>query len=581
MKILINHIGYELNAPKKAILECSHLDFPPDFQVLNAETGVLLASGSASTSGKVPHWRDWTFYEFDFSTAQVEGPAFIRVLLDDTSVDSEIFNIQKGLLAENTTADLIHYFKAQRCSDQFEQADRQVPLLGTKQKLDLRGGWYDASGDVSKYLSHLSYANDMNPQQTPMVVWSLLRSSEHIQLEDSLNQAKTLERLQYEGIHGADFLARCVQDNGQMVMTVFDKWSKDPKQREACSYSTQLGHKHTTWQAGWRQGGGMTIAALARASRLEIAGAFTSSEYFQKALLAYQDLLERGLTYLANGRENLIDYYCGLLAATEMAQASVIYKDTSLDWENEMNKWTSLLIEAQVSDGPYPGHFKLYLEDEKPYFHAAEAGLPTLALMEAYEHISSPELKGQVRKCVEAALRFELNISSEGFNPFGYAKQYVQDEDSQTRASFFYPHTNPSGYWWQGENARLGSLSATAYRALQLFQDQDEELSLNLKYYAQRQLDWILGLNPFDICMLHGQGRNNPRYEAAYPPCAGGICNGITGGFEDELGIDFAPQEGPALEGDQKWRWGEQWIPHAAWYLLAISLQSSIYQEES
>ena len=35
-------------------------------------------------------------------------------------------------------------------------------------RADLHGGWYDASGDVSKYLSHLSYANYMNPQQTPL-----------------------------------------------------------------------------------------------------------------------------------------------------------------------------------------------------------------------------------------------------------------------------------------------------------------------------------------------------------------------------------------------------------------------------
>ncbi|WP_348687929.1 hypothetical protein [Aeromonas bestiarum] len=27
---------------------------------------------------------------------------------------------------------------------------------------------------------------------------------------------------------------------------------------------------------------------------------------------------------------------------------------------------------------------------------------------------------------------------------------------------------------------------------------------------------------------------------------------------------------------DQNWCWGEQWIPHAAWFALAISWQSTL-----
>ena len=44
--------------------------------------------------------------------------------------------------------------------------------------MDVHGGWYDASGDVSKYLSHLSYANYLNPQQTPLAVWGLLEAAD-------------------------------------------------------------------------------------------------------------------------------------------------------------------------------------------------------------------------------------------------------------------------------------------------------------------------------------------------------------------------------------------------------------------
>ena len=75
--------------------------------------------------------------------------------------------------------------------------------------------------------------------------------------------------------------------------------------------------------------------------------------------------------------------------------------------------------------------------------------------------------------------------------------------------------------------------------------------------------------------MLNGVGRNNPRYmffaSYEFTNAPGGISNGITSGFKDESDIDYNltyKQTG----GDNDWRWGEQWIPHDAWYLLAVAV---------
>jgi hypothetical protein len=44
--------------------------------------------------------------------------------------------------------------------------------------------------------------------------------------------------------------------------------------------------------------------------------------------------------------------------------------------------------------------------------------------------------------------------------------------------------------------------------------------------------------------------------------------------MNDEDGIAF--NEGFAVTGkDEDWRWTEEWLPHAAWYLYAISLPHS------
>jgi hypothetical protein len=69
--------------------------------------------------------------------------------------------------------------------------------------------------------------------------------------------------------------------------------------------------------------------------------------------------------------------------------------------------------------------------------------------------------------------------------------------------------------------------------------------------------------------MLHGFGRNNPEYDKSWPNYPGGIVNGITSHLSDESDIAFLP-EGIADDGRHRWRWSEQWLPHAAWYFSAV-----------
>lgn len=73
------------------------------------------------------------------------------------------------------------------------------------------------------------------------------------------------------------------------------------------------------------------------------------------------------------------------------------------------------------------------------------------------------------------------------------------------------------------------------------------------------------------MSMLDGLGRNNPEYlEPHNWNYKGGIANGITAGVNDESDIAFLPipqDQDPA----QRWRWPEQWIPHAGWFMLMVS----------
>jgi hypothetical protein len=191
-------------------------------------------------------------------------------------------------------------------------------------------------------------------------------------------------------------------------------------------------------------------------------------------------------------------------------------------------------------------------------------------------------------------------------NPFGYSRQLVQSRGgvSTRRTSFFFPHDTETAPWWQGENARLGSMAAAARLAARHFcggrndvtkgtgasgvsadsrtenagiSGTDDETAFldKLRAFGRDQLNWILGLNPFDSCMLHGRGRNNIAYmffdSYGYTNAPGGICNGITAGYADPEDIDFGLRFSRTGKDDD-WRWAEQWLPHAAWYLTAIAI---------
>jgi hypothetical protein len=563
MEILLNQVGYDSSEPKRAVLKSSPKQGLPQatvrFRVLDASSEAAVLEGEAPFVGAVQRWKDWIFWRLEFSGLRRPGRYRLELSAGGRSGRSEAFEVGEGLLRRRTLPAVLSYFRSQRCSGALDQADRSAPFFGGRAgRVDVHGGWYDASGDKSKYLSHLSYANYLNPQQTPLVVWALLAARDLLAGEGS---AEARQGLLEEALHGADFLRRMQDPAGYFYIGVFDRWSKDPAQREICAFRGQEGTRSDRYRAGYRQGGGLAVAALARAS--SAAPRAEASACLEAASRGFAHLEAHNREYLDDGEENILDDCCALLAAMELHRASgeaAFLQAARLRAER--------LSGRLHRDERYSGWWRADARGERPFFHASDAGLPVIALLRYVE--AEPE-RGRAEaalKAVRRSLEFELAITGEIPNPFGYARQYVKPVDGPRRAAFFFPHRNESGYWWQGENARLASLAAAARLACRSL-PAEAGLKARLQTYAADQLDWILGCNPFDACLLHGFGRNNPEYEESWPNAYGGICNGITGGFADEEDIDFLPLP-QAERGEHRWRWSEQWLPHAAWYLLAV-----------
>ena len=95
----------------------------------------------------------------------------------------------------------------------YDDRDRNIPFIGgRKGTVDVHGGWSDASGDVGKHLSHLSFAIYMNPQQ------AAARGLEPARIRPAARRAGSdkalLQRLRREAAYGADFLVRMQDPQG-------------------------------------------------------------------------------------------------------------------------------------------------------------------------------------------------------------------------------------------------------------------------------------------------------------------------------------------------------------------------------
>lgn len=583
VKIVTNHVGYEFDGAKKAIIVAdSKLDIS-SFKLIDTKDNKELYSGQPVFKGPVDKWKSFQFWTMDFSSFATTGTYKLQVSTANGLVSSYPFVIGKNVLEQATLSDVIYYFKGQRSSGLLDKADRHSHLQGKTDTIDAHGGWYDATGDYGKHLSHLSFSSYFNPQQISLTDYSLFKTFELLSKRPGTDFRQFNRRILDEAMYGADYLCRMQAKNGAFYRSVGAPGpGKLPQDRaigpEGKSYRIKVSknddsfknkpeeHDWRSYQCSFRSGGGMSIAALAMASTYTTSGDYGNADYLKAAENAFDFLDKNNVAMTNDGKENILDDYCALTAATELYKATKNEK-----YKTAAEKRTLSLINRLSSWKNYKDFWRADDKD-RPFFHPSDAGLPVTSLVYYYPY-ADVNTQSLIKKAIKQSMNYELNITSEVNNPFGYSRQLVQDTLGNRRSSFFFPHGSDASPWWQGENARLGSEATAARLAANLFTD-DKTFHDKLESFATDQLNWILGLNPFDSCMLEGVGHNNPAYgffgTFEYTNAPGGIVNGITSGFDNEDDIDFnLPYSQTGKDAD--WRWAEQWLPHAAWYILAVS----------
>jgi Glycosyl hydrolase family 9/Cellulase N-terminal ig-like domain len=587
VRVLVDHVGYETKATKQALVvvesSATAEGAPRGFVLVDDATKKPVLNGTLVPAGKVDRWGARAFWVADFSSWTKPGHYVLSVDMGSGPVTSCEFEINSDLLERDTLSNVVFYLKGQRSSGDVDQADRHLALPDGSGFVDVHGGWYDATGDYGIHFSHQNPTSYFNPQQVPLVVWTLLKSYRVLEARQDDNFSEYKRRMLDEGLFGADFLVRMKRPGGSFFESINapgkQKLTKDraignpnwkTQIKKTATDSTErigVAEGPHAYEASFRAGGGVAIAALALASTMPQDGDFTRVEYLKTAEDAFAFLEAHNRELLNDGKENILDDYCALLAATELYRAT-----PKAEYREAAEGRANHLMARLTTSGKYSDYWRAD-DGTRPYFHPSDAGLPVVSLIE-YASIAPPEQQAKIRDAVARSLRFEMSVTGEVNNPFGYARQLVRMGDGSVRTAFFFPHDTEAAPWWQGEDARLASLAAAARMAAPLFKD-DPKFQAQLEDYAWNQLHWILGRNPFDASLLMGSGHGNAPYmffeSYKYTSAPGGIVNGITAAMNDEDGIAW--NEGYAVTGkDDDWRWTEEWLPHAAWYLYAVSL---------
>lgn len=568
-----NYGGYDADMPKSIILKSSTLKEGMEFTI--GHNGNVDYTGKISAGSNPDNWLSTgeSFFVADFSEFKTPGSYSLTIMDNGTPIMAPAsVLIGDKQMYQSTFAMVLDYFYNDRATKYATKAT----VYPSESSIDVSGGWYDASGDASKYLSHLSYANYLNPQQIPLTVWALAFTAEkNPKLLESMSKLTSTKE---EVAYGADFLVRMQSSEGYFYMTVFDNWGKPGSIFYLCEFTGSDGIKSANYQTAYRQGGGMAIAGLARAASQNISGSFTAQQYLETAKKGFEHLESKqsiggSCEYCNDKEENIIDDYTALLATAEL------YNATKESKYLEVARKRAEHLAGRVSKDGY------FWSDEaktRPFWHASDAGLPLVALVRYLELETDAEKSEAIQSAAKKHLDWMLKVTEfNGNNPFGYARQTYLTVDHPTlsktdnspkkiKDGFFIPHDNESNYWWQGESARLGSLSAAAIYAARILNYKNMDA---VNKYAADQLDWILGKNPYAISFMKGIGTKNPanyKGQRLNLTLNGGIANGITGYYRDGSGIAW--NDSRILENTwDAWRFEEQWLPHSTWFLMALS----------
>ena len=176
--------------------------------------------------------------------------------------------------------------------------------------------------------------------------------------------------------------------------------------------------------------------------------------------------------------------------------------------------------------------------------------------------LNQPEPDPDAVGAVSRYLDFSIRTAD---NPFELSTLYSADGST----SFFYRYPDNDS-WYVGQNSQYLSQSWAGLLGFALTREK------RFRRYAIAQINWVLGTNPFGVCMFEGKGSVNPGvYHHRYDTIPGRERGAVPGCVPNGIVRLSAERDAPRFDlktlGRGDYQSNEPWLPHNAFYLLATS----------
>lgn len=506
MTVYVNHIGFTPSAAKLALLGGGQ---ETDFTICQQPGGQVVFRGRFRRAAS-----DFGLYSLgDFSELQQPGEYIVRTARESSAP----FSI--GPQVYDSTLDLIAgYFRLQRCGD--SQTGWNGPchlddgLRGdTRQHHTVTGGWHDAN-DLRKWVGATIFGMlglVRQPALTPAIEEELRWGNRYF----LAMQEPAGYLMNYVGgdyfVHG---------DNNRWTDNIADGQDDRLIEVSPCEPLAQ-------WV--------FVLAESIVAERLAERDPAYAEICRSAATRCAAWLLQETRTQTA-----------GELGAAISALLELHRAAPNEAWLAALLQFSERLLALQVpravdSHSPVWGFFWQQPDPHgpssyEPYRDIWRGCWPLIGLcdlLEAYpEHERAPAWGDAIGLFCQPYLQALAARNAFGIVPYGLYRSDPGGARALGRFWFrYFYEENPK--WYVGSNSLLASSGVGLVKAARLLGRPD------LLALAQRQLDWILGCNPFNASLVMGAGYNNPQhmfgaeYDPATPFLPGAVLNGITGDAHD------------------------------------------------
>lgn len=516
MKIILNQVGFDPAAPKRALLIDESPIHAASFVVKTAD-GRAALEADAGPEETIPAW-PLHIRALEFS--QLKEPGEYRI--ESAGLTSPPFRIAEGEPGQSTLHPGIEFFYIQRCGMAIpgwhDACHLDDALLPDGAHRDAAGGWHDA-GDYNKYSGY-----------TPLALYALLNIHEDARPFYDQRRREGRPAIYDEAQWGARFLIKMIDPaDGHLIRDVYSGygyWGRPEDETDNIPGTEKSRKFRDDVKASYHPE--MAVAAFAHMAMADP----ENPAWLDAALKIWQTVDQLDQPEIKRLAE-------ALLASLALARIT-----GEPQYHELAEKQIAQLIERQDADG---GWGETDIVDQ---------GMPAAAL--AIAALSEPNWKDRLVPVLTRYLDRSLALSR---NPFGVL-QYDAD-------NYFFNFKDPKT-WYVGQNSMLLS---EAWAAALIARLCDEPRA---REHAVRQVDWVLGRNPFGLCLMDDVGsEHTPRYHHRYDQCPGHPMGAVPGGVVNGIIRESPEADRPYydLTNEKRTRYqsNEVWLPHNAYYLLAVT----------